>query len=308
MSESAPPSPGATTPVDVRPLAWGRILIGALFLLRTTPLLAPLRFNFTPGTIPLLGWPTEACHGIPYVPWTLPSTVAAGLCIVRTIAAGLFMVGAWTRVAGLIAGASGYLVMLEHPFGLEATLHMLFQGTMLLALTDAGATLALRPVPVRNAASGLLLIRVFVASIYFWAGFSKLRTDWFDGRTFELFQKDGALTGWFSDFVLATPLSRKLVAFTIAGTELSLPLLLFWRRTWRIAPFIALSMHAAIELAAAPDLIGWVIAALLLCLWPDTGAERRRIRRARIPRRRIGRPPRRHQPPTGTPPRQPATQ
>lgn len=263
---SAPASLDASVP-DVRPLAWGRILIGVLFLLRTTPLLAPLRFNFTPGTIPLLGWPTDAWHGS-HVPWALPGVIAAALCVVRTVAAGFFMVGAWTRPAGLVAGASGYLVMLEHPFGFEATLNMLFQGTMLLALTDAGSTLALRPDPARNPASGLTLIRVFVAAIYFWAGVGKLRPDWFDGRTLELFQRDGALSGWFSDFVLATPLSRKLIAWTIACTELSLPVLLFWRRTRRIAPFIALSMHAGIELAAAPDLIGWVIGALLLCLWP----------------------------------------
>jgi hypothetical protein len=265
--EAVPSSLALVATPDVRPLAWGRILIGVLFLMRTTPVLAPLRFNFSAGTIPLLGWPTSAWHGT-HVPWALPTAVAAALCVVRTIAAGFFTVGAWTRPAGLIAGASGYLVMLEHPFGFESTLNMLFQGTMLLALTDAGATLALRPEPIRNPASGLMLIRVFVAAIYFWAGFGKLRTDWFDGRTLQLFQQDGALSGWFSDFVLATPLSRKLVAGTIAAAELSLPVLLFWRRTWRIAPFIALSMHAAIELAAAPDLIGWTISALLLCLWP----------------------------------------
>jgi uncharacterized membrane protein YphA (DoxX/SURF4 family) len=253
--------------VDVRPLAWGRILICILFLLRTTPVLAGLHFPFTVGTYPLLGWPTSAWHGS-MLPVHLPASFAASLCIVRTIAAVLFLVGAWTRPAGLVAGASGYLVMLDHPFSLESTLHMLFQGTMLLALTDAGATLAVRPDPVRNPASGLLLIRVFVASIYFWAGFGKLRADWLDGRTLALFQQDGALSGPFSDLVLATPLSRKLVAWLIATTELSLPILLFWRRTRRVAPFIALSMHAAIELAARPDLIGWVISALLLCLWP----------------------------------------
>jgi len=253
--------------VDVRPLAWGRILIGILFLLRTTPALAGLHFPFTVGTYPLLGWPTPAWHGS-MLPVHLPAAFAASLCIVRTIAAVFFLVGTWTRPAGLVAGASGYLVMLEHPFSLESTLHMLFQGTMLLALTDAGATLALRPDPVRNAASGLLLIRVFVASIYLWAGFGKLRADWLDGRTLALFQEDGALSGPLSDLVLATPWSRKLVSWTIAMTELSLPALLFWRRTRRVAPFIALSMHAAIELAARPDLIGWVIGALLLCLWP----------------------------------------
>lgn len=258
---------------DPTPLAWGRILLGILFLLRTTPVLAPLHFNFTAGTSPLLGWPTAAWHGS-LLPFALPSALAAFLCVLRTLAAVLFALGVWTRPAGLVAGASGYLVMLEHPFALESTLHMLFQGTMLLALTDAGSTLALRPEPVRNVASGLLLIRIFLASIYFWAGFGKLRPDWLDGRTLALFQTDGALSGPFADFVLATPVSRMVIACVIAATELSLPALLFWKRTRRVAPFIALSMHAAIELAARPDLIGWTTSALLLCLWPEKGSTR----------------------------------
>jgi uncharacterized membrane protein YphA (DoxX/SURF4 family) len=250
------------------PLAWGRIVLGSVFVLRTTPLASPLHFDFTAGTYPLLGWPTSSWHGS-ILPFALPPSVVAVLCVTRTIAAVLFALGMWTRAAGLFAGAAGYLVMLEHPFAFDATLQMLFEGTFLLALTDAGATLALRPVAAKNPASGILLIRIFVASIYFWAGVAKLRPDWLDGRTLELFQKDGAFTGPLANLVLATPMRRMFVGCAVAGTELSLPVLLFWSKTRRFAPFIALSMHAGIELAAHPDLIGWVIGGLLLCLWPE---------------------------------------
>jgi vitamin K-dependent gamma-carboxylase len=249
------------------PLAWGRIVLGVLFVLRTTPIALPLHFDFTAGTYPLLGWPTAAWHGS-LLPFAFPPWAIAVLCVARTFAAVLFAAGVWTRFAGLTAGAAGYFVMLQRPFAFDATLHMLFQGTMLLALTDAGAALAVRPVAARNPASGILLVRIFVASIYFWAGIAKLRPDWLDGRTLELFQRDGALAGPFSNFVLSTPTSRMVMACAVAGTELSLPALLFWQKTRRFAPFIALSLHAAIEWAAHPDLIGWVIGALLLCLLP----------------------------------------
>src|SRR4051812_27789955 len=48
---------------DVRealPLAWARVALGALFLLRTTPVLAPLHLPYLSGTSPLVGWPDDA--------------------------------------------------------------------------------------------------------------------------------------------------------------------------------------------------------------------------------------------------------
>jgi hypothetical protein len=258
------------------PLGWGRILLGVLFLLRTTPILQPLHLAFTTGTFPLLGWPSGEWEGSPIVRG-VPAFFVAALCVIRTVATVLFTLGVFTPAAGLFAGVTGYLVLMQHPFALEATLHLLFQGAMLLAIGDAGAVLALRPSPLRNPASSIALIRIFVASIYFWAAFVKLRPDWLDGRTLALFHADGVLSGPLSDFVLATPLGCELIARTIVTTELSLPFLLLWSRTRRFAPFIALAMHAAIEFAAHPDLLGWEMGALLLCLWPpprpsDSGA------------------------------------
>lgn len=256
-----------TTPVDAQPLGWGRIALGMLFLLRTTPVLAPFGFDFTIHTFPLLGWPGPEWQG-GALGLALPASAVAALCIARTIAAVCFLLGVRTTAAGLTAGVSGYLVMIQDPFGFSATMHLLLQGTIVLALTDATSVLALRPEPPRNLASSLLLVRAFLASIYFWAGVYKLRADWLDGRTLALYQADGVLDGPLSVLVLATPSSRTLVAWTIAITELSLPALLLWRRTRRFAPFVALGLHGVIELSAKPDLLGWEMAALLLCLWP----------------------------------------
>jgi len=45
---------------DLRPLAWCRAAIGAVLLLRTTPLLAPFHIWFLRDAFPLLGWPDAA--------------------------------------------------------------------------------------------------------------------------------------------------------------------------------------------------------------------------------------------------------
>jgi len=263
--------------VDAQPLGWGRIALGTLFLLRTTPVLAPFGLDFTIHTFPLLGWPGSDWQGRA-VGLALPAWAVGALCIVRTLAALCFLLGVRATLAGLVAGASGYLVMIQDPFGFVGTLHLLYQGAIVLALTDATSVLALRPDRPRNVVSSLLLVRAFLAAIYFWAGIYKLRPDWLDGRTLALYEADGALSGPLSALVLSTAWSRAMVAWAIALTELSLPVLLFWRRTRRFAPFVALGLHAAIELSANPDLLGWEMAALLLCLWPPPSGVARKKR------------------------------
>lgn len=252
---------------DARPLAWSRIALGTLFLLRTTPILKPLGFEFTVETWPLVGWPRADWHGAA-LGLAVPNWVIAGACIVRTLAALGFLLGLRTRLCGVVAAAAGYLVLLQNSFGLIATLHLLYQGTFVLALADAGSALALRPEPPRHVASSLLFVRCFLSSIYFWAGLVKLRPDWLDGRTLALFHADGALRGPLADFVLKSATSRAAVGWTIALTELSLPVLLWAPPTRRLAPFVAMGLHAVIELSARPDLLGWEMGALLLSLWP----------------------------------------
>lgn len=257
---------------SARPLAWSRIALGSLFLLRTTPLLAPLHLPYTAGTYPLLGWPNSAWHGLAVLGLGAPSPVIALACIVRTLAALSFTLGYRTTWSGILAGFCGYFVLFQEPFGFNATLHLLLQGVMLLAATDAGAVLALRPERVRNVASGKLLIRAFLASVYAWAAFVKLRPDWLDGRTLALFHENGALSGPLADLLLRTPWWRALVARSIVGIELTLPLLLFAPATRRWAPYVALSLHLGIELSAQPDLLGWAMAALLLSTLPRSDA------------------------------------
>ncbi len=247
-------------------LGRARVALGAIFLLRTTPLLSPLHISFLTDVRPLLGWPDGHLHFAPVVA-QVSDPLLAILCIVRTVAALAFMLGIAARPAGLIAGALGYLTVMQNPGRLNTTEHVLFLGTMLLAVTDAVSRCALYPAPVRSPRSSLFLMRTWIASIYFWAGLSKLRPDWLDGRALGLFWRDGLVRPGLGAALMATPTRRAIVGSGVAATELALAVLLSFSRTRRLAFFAALGVHAAFEVAVSPDLFGWAMAALLLCFW-----------------------------------------
>jgi len=259
---------------DLRPLGWSRAALGLLFLIRTTPLLAPLHLSALSDTSPLLGWPDDRWHGAA-VGVALPPSIVASLCVVRTAAAAAFMLGIAPTAAGLAAGAAGYIVLAQRPFGFLFTFHLLYLGTILLALTDAGSAFALRPRPARSPASSLLLMRLFVASIYAWAAIGKLRPDWLDGRALAVLHDMQALTGPLADVLLATPARRAMTSCAVALGELSLGPLLLWRRTRPAALGAAYFFHIVIEIMGRPDLLGWETAALLLCFLPGVWGRRR---------------------------------
>lgn len=247
-------------------LGWSRAALGALFLLRTTPLLAPLHVGFLAGTVPLLGWPDHAFAGAALLP--LPPVVVATLCILRTLAAAAFMLGVRTRAAGIVAGTAAYLVLAQTPFDFLLTYHLLFLGTLLVAVAGGGVAFALRPEAPRDEQSGERLVQLFVVSIYAWAAFAKLRPDWLDGRTLELFHADGALRGGLADLLLAGPARRTAVAVGVVATEALLGPLLLWARSRRYALVVAVAFHAALQIVATPDFFSWEMLALLLCFWP----------------------------------------
>ena len=75
--------------MEAQPLGWGRIALGTLFLLRTTPVLKPFGLDFTVHTFPLLGWPGTDWQG-GALGLALPAWAVAALCIVRTLGALFF--------------------------------------------------------------------------------------------------------------------------------------------------------------------------------------------------------------------------
>ena len=239
-------------PLTARALA--RIALGALFVVRTTALanLLPIPLAHVSG--PLFGWP-QAGFAMAWGGLVLPAGVQIALCVVRTIAAALFMTGVRARMSGLVAGACGFVF----------TLYVLFAATMVVALTDATTHLALVPDrATREEESSARLLTIFLASIYAYSALAKLQTDWLSGRTLLALAEDGLLGGFVASLLVEHPALRPAAAIGVFLIELALPVLLVVRRTRRLAVFVALALHATFELATHPDVMGFVMATLLL--------------------------------------------
>jgi hypothetical protein len=244
-------------------LGRARVALGCVFLLRTTPALAPFHIPFLTDAAPLLGWPDGHARFAPFVP-ALPTALLAVLCIVRTLAAVAFTIGWQARVAGFVAGGLGYLTVLQDPARFYTTHHVIFLGSLLLASTDAVASCALSPAPRRSPSSSMALMRAWVASIYLWAAIAKLRPDWLDGRTFVLLAREGLLRPSVATALLAAEPVRAFAARATVATEIALAVLLLVRRSRRVALGLALAFHLGLEWATSPDLFGWAMIALLL--------------------------------------------
>ena len=144
----------------------------------------------------------------------------------------------------------------------------LYWAAIVLSLTDAGGEFSLFPTAVRYPEPSRWLVRIFLASIYFWAGLYKLRADWLDGRTLELLQQSGALT---SRFMHSEP-QRRVAAWLVVAFELSLGPALLVRRTRRTALLSAFAFHALLQLTTSPDFLGLGMCALLVACWEPKAA------------------------------------
>ena len=167
---------------EARRLGALRIFVGALFLIRTTPLLylvPGLRENHGG---PLFGWPDgELRAGFAGV--VLPVLAVEVLVVLRTVAAALFCAGIFARPAGIAAALLGYVVWSQEPFSFIFTLHTLYLSTALLALTDA-----------RSPRSSIALMRAFIVSIYAWSALGKLHHRWLDGSVLRTLRDSGYMS------------------------------------------------------------------------------------------------------------------
>jgi hypothetical protein len=243
----------------LRPLGAARLAFGLVFLLRTTPILAPIAPSFLVGN-GWLGWPQGGWH-VPMFGAALPAGVVMFLVIARTLAAIALMLGFHSRIAGVVAGIAGYLVLAQDAFGYFHHLHMLYLGAILFAFVDADAALSLRPRPALSARSSLLLLRAFVASIYVWAAIGKLASEWGTGRALAAFRDSGALdrVAW-----VLTPGRCAPIEIAVVVGELAIGIGLLWPRTRMAALVAAVAMHVTFEMIARVDSIGWQMLALLL--------------------------------------------
>jgi hypothetical protein len=195
---------------------------------------------------------------------TLPFGCVAALCVIRTAAFALFAVGWHAREAGVLAGALGYIVLAQDALSYVNSLHLLYAGTMVLALGGAGAALALRPEKPVDPSSGILLVRAFVASVYAWSGLAKLDPSWLRGETLDRYLALQIVRGPAAEVLLANADRRTISAWAVAVAELLIGPMLLVARTRAPAIVAALALHVAFEVIVQPDVFGLAMVALLV--------------------------------------------
>src|SRR5262249_51780184 len=115
--------------------------------------------------------------------------------------------------------------------------------------------------------SSATLVRVVVASIYGWAAIAKMHAEWLSGRTLLFLAEDGLLTPSVASLLREHDAFRTFAAVAVVATELGVAAALFSARTWPYAIAVAIAMHVGFEIAARPDVMGWVMTSLLVaCL------------------------------------------
>lgn len=249
--------------VSLRPLAWTRIGLALITILRTTPLIRMVDPTLGAEVRPLLGWP-QAGLQLAAPGMALPADVIRALCVVRTLALVSLLVGYRSRWSAAIAGVAGYVVVLQNAFGFTFTQHLMFVSLFALAFTDCGAELAVRRDTPRAPVTSYWLVWLLTTSVYFWAAVAKFRRDWFDGRTLGLFYDEGKLRGPLASLFAGTAERRALSGPLVVLTELALVPLLLFPRTRGLAFLGACAFHGVVEGVARPDVFGWLMVALLL--------------------------------------------
>jgi hypothetical protein len=252
----------------LRPLAWARIAFATVVVVRTTPLIAAIDPAIGADALPLLGWPHPGQFRAALLGIALPAVAIQALCLVRTVAALLLLLGYRPLWSGLVTGLAAYAVLMQDVFSFTFTQHLLFVGAAVVGLTDCAAVLSVRPEPPRAPRTSFVLLWSLPTSVYFWAGICKLRRDWLDGRTLGLFYQEGKLRGPLAHLLLDSEPRRAAAAVAVAVTELALVPLLWSKRTRWYAFLLAVAFHITIESIARPDVFGWAMIALALSFVP----------------------------------------
>ena len=100
--------------------------------------------------------------------------------------------------------------------------------------------------------------------MYVWSALPKCHGEWVSGATLRALAEDALLTSWVGSLLVSHPALSAVLACAALAMELALGPLLIFRRT-RMAGFhLALAMHAGLQLALQPDVIGFVMCALLV--------------------------------------------
>ncbi len=287
-------------PVSTRSLGLVRILVGAVAFVHLRPFIESA----------LDGRTYQDYFHHSYVSWypELPEKGYTALLVLGGVAAIAMCIGLWSHVATKVT----FGVVAYHLFVSTTEMHnnraYLFIILGLLALAPCGRSLSvdallrkLRGKPPFDQiapAWPLWLLRFECSAIYAASGMSKLLDpDWFSGKVSwgRLIEKEAnvraALPNGIEDLVLNRDF-HTFAAKLIIATELFIAGGLWWRRTRRLAIFVAVCFHIGIEFTARVQIFSYLGIAVLF-IWADPALPwlripklpfRRETRNERLPR------------------------
>jgi hypothetical protein len=244
-----------------RALAAARIVVGALIVVRTTPLVSLLHHPLIDVPRVMIGWPSEG-WAIP-LGSGLPEHLVEALCVLRTVLAIAFLLGLAPRAAGIGVGLVGLLVASNDVFASSHTFRLLYGSAIVLATCDCGAVWSVRRTAARDLDASASTVRAWLVSIYAWAAIAKISSGWISGTVLAFDAADGVFRPWVLS-TLASPTLRVVAAVAVLASEALIAVLLAVPRATRVAVALAVTAQIAFELVAQPDVFGVVVITLLV--------------------------------------------
>jgi hypothetical protein len=278
-----------TSPVPAERLAALRIALAAVLLVDVLLYLPHLGDFF--GADSLAGLRAAEVSSPHWTGWLLGWMEGPvwlyGLAILWAVAAGLLLVGWWSRLAAVLAWVLALFFWSRNPHIHNAGDTVRITILFYLMLSPCGAVWSLDAWrPARNQAPAgrvfiypwpLCLLFVQMTVIYFYNGVHKLLgPQWADGSALHYVLGDLALAR-FSYARLPLPdVATRLMTWVVLVWELGFPLLVLWRRTRTIALLMGVAFHVGIGLTLE---LG-AFAPYMLCLYAPL-APWERLARAR---------------------------
>jgi hypothetical protein len=237
-----------------------------------------------------LDWSIQASPYLTSPLWpgiALGEAATHGLVWLRTVLALLLLLGVRPRASALALALTSYTLLLSDRYHYFHHLHVLYLSVAWLALAPANDSFRLGSVVTAVAARvrarpltqltwrtspaspiwPLQLLRALVMSIYLASGTAKLQSSWWSGDVLSqlawLHTVRGSIWAHTAPLLGVAPIARGVCLF-----ELSLPFLLAFRPTRRVAVLAGIAFHGLISNVMAVSTFGATMALLLLAFWP----------------------------------------
>jgi hypothetical protein len=173
------------------------------------------------------------------------------LVVVRTLSAGLLLVGVYSRTAALSLAVSGFWLMAADRYRYFHHLHLLWLTAAWLCLVPSGQRLSLGRWLTKRPGSATLpswpveLLRLQCVGVYLASGIAKLDTDWLSGLTLQRVERVTLIGGKLWNAAVSW-VGHQWLAVAICVIELALVPLLLVRSTRSVGVGMAVLLHILI--------------------------------------------------------------